>query len=112
MSKKDKVLLETKVLLLKGPHKDSLPHKLTRSTLQCRGSSLKSTIDIRGETKLTNFRERAGGSGLSNPLPGQKHRQVPLFLCGFLLAPRRFTKSKSVLSINLANPVHPILAIP
>lgn len=45
--------------VLKGPSTDSLVHKLTFSGLQHRGSSLKSTRDLRGETELTSFRARA-----------------------------------------------------
>lgn len=59
-----------KALLLEGLKIDSLAHKLTRSQLQHRGSSLKSARHIWEEYKLINFRVRGGGVGVGATLSG------------------------------------------
>lgn len=44
---------------------DLLADKLTRSELQCWGSSSKGATDLQVGTKLYGFRERAGGASFS-----------------------------------------------
>lgn len=63
-------------LPLEGPE-NGLALSQTCSALQCRSSSLKGTRDIRGETKLTGFRVRAGGGGEGISFLGCKCWQAP-----------------------------------
>lgn len=104
------------MLLLRGLHMDLLIHKLTRSELQCRGSSSESTRDICRRTELTSFRARAGEVGVMKTL--FRDRSTGRCHCS-LVEPFHDTHSqdmqvgaKSDFSINLANIFHPALVIP
>lgn len=85
MSKKDKGLLETEKLLLKGRCIDLFAHKLTCSMLLHRGSSSKIARDIQGGNKLTNLRMRPGGAEVRVTLWGWKYCWLSSFLCWALL---------------------------
>ena len=64
-----------------------LKHKLTRSAFQHGCSRSRSAWVTWGGIELTNFRVRAGGTGISgDPLWGEKHRRARLFLCFFCCA--------------------------
>lgn len=56
---KDRGLLE--LMWTSWEASNRLTHKLSSSKFPCKGSSLKTTGNIWGETKLTDFRKGAGG---------------------------------------------------
>lgn len=89
-----------------------LAHKFTHSKLHHRDSSSKSVRGIWGETKLTNFRVRAPEAGVGTFL--SEGRSADRCHCSFPelsshpAGPAQ-EGTKSVLSINLVNIVHPLV---
>lgn len=95
---------------LKGPEHilPSLTHSLTQ--LQHRGNSLKNSRGIPGtwgETKLTSFRVKAGGSGVRAALSRDWRCHGSFTEPSSQAACRQAGRHKSKLSINLANTLGP-----
>lgn len=91
------------MLLLKGLYTDSLIYQHTHSKPQCRGSSTKRVRDIRGGTKLTNFRWWARGAGFRTTLSRERNSGrchcSPVELSSHPASPVQVS-TKSVLSMS------------
>lgn len=106
---------EDSKLLLRGLSTCSFTHKLTHSKLQFRGRSSKSTRYLQAETKLTSFREMAGGPGARADLSGDRHAgRLHCFFDVLSSHPAGLVQvgATSEFSINLANTIHPTLVTP
>lgn len=68
---------QSQVILLKELRMNLLTDGLIHSELQSWGSSSKCPSDIQGETELSGFRVRVGGSAFS----WREERAEALFLC-------------------------------